>query len=162
MAGVIDFVRVAVDQAGKRILNLKHVALLSGEDAYQQITGICDPDDPTKLGKVATGLPGAADAGQVVRQAPHNYDSGLITLGSSIAVVTAGVTKVEAIGLCNLTASTQPVSVTDTAGTKFILKNFPLQPGNAITIPQYGRPMTGIKAGALNAGSVDFQVWGNQ
>jgi hypothetical protein len=49
MAGVLDFVRVATDGVGKRIANLLHTAAgPGGVDIYQQLTGVCDPTDPTR------------------------------------------------------------------------------------------------------------------
>lgn len=159
MAGTPSFVRVAVDGVGKKILNLLHAAYLAGDDAYQQLTGIADPTDPSVVGAVKTSLPADNEAGQVTREAPDNYDSGITALTNAYVAPTVLTVRVTGIWLCNLTASVQPVFVTNTGGNLY-LNGYPLQANQSIFLPMGGVKLVGIKWKATNGASVDAQIFG--
>lgn len=159
MAGTASFVRVAVDGVGKRILNLLHAGFLAGDDAYQQLVGLADPTDPSLVAGLAVGLPGDAAVGQVTREAPDNYDSGIVTLPNSYNEIIATTVRVSGLWLCNLTGVVQPVSVKNHAGNVYV-NAYPLQ-GNMSIFLNFGRvKMVGIQWLATNAASVNGQIWG--
>lgn len=163
MAGISDYVRVALDGVGKRILNLKHVDWFgAGSDGYQQLTGIADPTDPSKIGAVATTTPGSGDAGQVTREAPDNYDSGIFGLTNAYVEIVVGTpTRVTGMWLCNLTAVKQDIYLTNSAGN--VYENaYPLQPSLSIFIPMGGVKMVGIRIKCGLGGVVNAQMWGKQ
>lgn len=162
MAGIADFIRLAVDGGGKRVMNLLHLDFYSaGVPGYQQLTGIADPTDPTIVGAVATGRPGAAVPGIVTREARDNFDSGIIALVTGFTEVTAALTEVKGLYIANVTGVVQLVNITNHAGD-YYRKNYQLQAGQSETIPMHGCPMLGIQASTPNPNTVNFQAWGRQ
>lgn len=162
MAGISGFVRVAVDGAGKRIMNLLHTDFFgAGADGYQQLIGITDPTDPTKVAAVFSAMPAPSAYGVATREAAPNFDSGLVTLTDTAASITTDTIKGGALVLCNITGGTRGVTLTNTAGTKY-MNDYPLQKNMTIFI-LFGRmSLAGIKWNASANGSVNGQFVGDK
>lgn len=162
MAGTSGFVRVAVDGVGKRIMNLLHADFFgAGNDGYQQLIGITDPTDPTKVAAVFAAMPTPSAYGVTTREAAPNFDSGLVTLTDSLASITTDTIKGGVMVLCNITSSLRTVTLTNTAGTKY-MNAYPLQANMTIFIAFGRMSLAGIKWNASALASVNGQFVGDK
>lgn len=88
------------------------------------------------------------------------YDSGLVTLPTTLTVVTASTIRARGVLLCNLTTAAVTVTITNTAGTQY-LQDYPLQAGMTVYVPMGDATMVGVKWQASAAASVNGQVVGD-
>jgi hypothetical protein len=140
---VLDFVQVATDGPGKRIVNVKHTgAGPGGVDVYGQVTHVTDPTDPTKVVGAASALPSPSAVGMVMREAPHNVDTGNLLLTAAIQTLVSGDVWGHHLFIVNLTDSIHWIGIEDAAGHKY-LTMYPLPPRDFRSIPLGGMKFTG-------------------
>lgn len=140
---VLNFVKVAADGAGKAIANLKHSAAgPAGEDLYGQVAHIADPTDPSKVAGVAVARPGPAAGGMVVRDAPHNVDTGSMLLTAAIQTLVAADVYGHLLLITNITDQARWITIQDGSGHE-CLSQYPLPPREFRSIPLGGAKFTG-------------------
>jgi len=93
-----------------------------------------------------------------VRNNP-SFDSGLVILTNSLTILTTSTILIIGILICNLTTSVHTVTVTNTAGIKY-LNAYPLQGNMTVFIPMGGIEAVGVKWNADANDSVTAQLVG--
>jgi hypothetical protein len=156
---VLDFVQVPPDDpTGKKIHNVRQN--VGGDDRYQQLTGVCDPDDPTAIQKVTAAKALATDQGAIVRPVPANYDSGLQAVPGTLTVLTGTTIEVQVALFHNQSGQGQSITLTDGAGA-YYLNARPLQPKELLVLVLHGvKFQGGVKWQC--SGSVNGQIRGDQ
>lgn len=158
---VTGFVQVGADGSGKKIHNV--VQNVGGEDRYQQVVALGDPDDPSLQVAVRDSEPTALAKGLVVRQARPSFDSGLTTLPDTLGDVAVANLRVHQLFLVNLTDQVQQVQVQDGNGKSF-LKNYDLPAAGILNLAwQKGFTfVNGVRWAAAVAATVNGQIVGEE
>lgn len=155
--------KIAVPVPSSTQAQIDNVQVTTGQGAVQrQVTVHGDPEDPNARTKVTGALPAPGAYGTVVRQAPHNLDTGRLLLSAAFVQVVVGTVEIALMFLSNNSTSTQKVSATDGLDA-VMFTDMPLSPGQVLPLKLEGAAWaSGVKLKAGNAGLVVAQVVGDQ
>lgn len=146
---------VTWDQSGTRRLG----APITGANDFGKAIGGKFSDNTFEFVEIRDVTPAADTNGAVVRHPRPSFDSGLVELTDTLAVLTALTILLTGILICNLTGAAHTVTVTNTAGDLY-LNEYPLQPNMTVFIPLGGITAVGVKWNADANAVVNAQLVG--
>lgn len=157
---VLAFIEVTdANGVTRQIHNVRHI--VGGDTRLQQVAGIGDPEDSTAVAKVTNTTPIPSSYALVVRDAPPNFDSGLVPVPNVLTSIQGADLKVRRLFLVNLTDEAQKVNVTDGVAVEF-LKDYDLPAHGFLNLDLGGMLFDGgLKWSAAVAGTVNGQVVGD-
>ena len=175
MAVTPSVVEVAPAGGGYEIDNVT-VDNGANPSAQRQVTSLGDPEDGAARVAVKNSTPGSGVYGVVVRprvehdapiaveayhEGTERFDTGLVALTGSLALVTTGVTSyVDVLALMNLTDQTQPFVLQDAGGGVYSGKD--LEPKEMRVLHLNGLKFSGGVKMSAAASSVNVQVRGSR